>query len=310
MKPNLNLRPPASQRGVATLMIALVLLLAATFITVYSARVGLNEQRMAANDSRAKESFQNAEGGLEYAKSWLLANRDSFSGWSWTDCADGDTDLPCGYAGVNQYTSVWSYVSMPSSLITELNWTVSSGPYVYTQSPGAEWQPLVMAARGNSLDTTGEAVVKQGMSKFTIVNQGPVPPVMAPIVDIDGAMTILANPNPTNCGVPNPLSIWTAKDFASLITTNAFATCAQGDFRGNNNIQCIGPGILDELNVTAWDPPCSCVDDYSSKDASTFFKDSDVVDNDPDFPYDPILGIGTPEDLFAYVFSRGSVELK
>ncbi|WP_440940882.1 pilus assembly PilX family protein, partial [Immundisolibacter sp.] len=52
---------PAYQRGVATLVVAMVLLIAATFLTFFAARIGIQEQRMAGNDARQKEAFETAE---------------------------------------------------------------------------------------------------------------------------------------------------------------------------------------------------------------------------------------------------------
>lgn len=53
------------QKGVAALLIAVVLLLMSTLVVLYAGRVGLMDQRMSGNDSRAKEAFGNAEAGRE-----------------------------------------------------------------------------------------------------------------------------------------------------------------------------------------------------------------------------------------------------
>ena len=70
---------PSRQRGVSTLVVAIVLLIAATFLTFFAAKVGMQEQRMSANDYRHKEAFSTAEAGLDRAKAYLAANRQDFA---------------------------------------------------------------------------------------------------------------------------------------------------------------------------------------------------------------------------------------
>ena len=56
-----------SQRGMATLTTALMLLIAITLMTFSSARVGIVEQQIAANDYRAKQALHAAQAGLDRA---------------------------------------------------------------------------------------------------------------------------------------------------------------------------------------------------------------------------------------------------
>ena len=53
------------QNGAATLLVAVVLLIAITLATFFAARVNIEEQRISANDYRAKEAFNAADAGLE-----------------------------------------------------------------------------------------------------------------------------------------------------------------------------------------------------------------------------------------------------
>ncbi|MDO9371045.1 MAG: pilus assembly PilX N-terminal domain-containing protein, partial [Gammaproteobacteria bacterium] len=55
------------ERGVATLITSLALLLAITLLTFAAARVGIMEQRISANDYRAKQGFEAAQAGIEFA---------------------------------------------------------------------------------------------------------------------------------------------------------------------------------------------------------------------------------------------------
>ncbi len=61
------------QRGALTLMLGLLLLMGSTILTLGSVRVGIMEQRIANNESRAKEAQQAAQAGLDYALAVLSA---------------------------------------------------------------------------------------------------------------------------------------------------------------------------------------------------------------------------------------------
>lgn len=63
------------QRGAATLIVAIVLLLALTLATFSAARIGISEQRSVANEIRAKQAFWVAQGGVEQGIAFLNANK-------------------------------------------------------------------------------------------------------------------------------------------------------------------------------------------------------------------------------------------
>ena len=56
----------SQQRGMATLAVALVLLFAATILSFTVAKTGMMEQRISANEVRAREAAFAAEAALEY----------------------------------------------------------------------------------------------------------------------------------------------------------------------------------------------------------------------------------------------------
>lgn len=70
------------QRGVATLIIILILLFAITGITLYAAQSGIMEQKVAANDYRAKQLQEAADAGLDYAVSWLTSYQPIWTTYS------------------------------------------------------------------------------------------------------------------------------------------------------------------------------------------------------------------------------------
>lgn len=62
---------PSRQRGVATLLVALVIMVALTLLVFFSARTALQEERMAANEVRMKQTASAAQAGVESAISYL-----------------------------------------------------------------------------------------------------------------------------------------------------------------------------------------------------------------------------------------------
>ncbi len=119
------------QRGAATLVVAIILLLGMTMTTFFGARVGVTEQRIAANDVRAKQAMAVAEAlvenGIAYLENnkafinpandpwtwtWTAANpwngtywlHSDHGGVQWTNCT-GSTALPCGDGTVSKFTN-------------------------------------------------------------------------------------------------------------------------------------------------------------------------------------------------------------
>jgi len=64
-------RAPSAQRGVATIFITIVLLLAIGLIALYTNRSAVMEQRLSANEIRAKQAFAAANAGLDYALAYM-----------------------------------------------------------------------------------------------------------------------------------------------------------------------------------------------------------------------------------------------
>lgn len=141
----------SKQRGMATLLVALVLLFAITLMTFSSAKIGVTEQRTAANDVRAKEAVAIAEAAIDNAIVYLSANKSfidnasSTSGWlytlapKWEVCASGDSVLPCGDGTTNIYPTKiagnWlAYRNVPN--MTPMSSTYNAGVHFITRNLG------------------------------------------------------------------------------------------------------------------------------------------------------------------------------
>lgn len=73
MRTTLSRRPRAAsaQRGAATIFITIVLVLAIWLIALYTNRSAVMEQRLSANEIRAKQAFAAANAGLDYSLAYM-----------------------------------------------------------------------------------------------------------------------------------------------------------------------------------------------------------------------------------------------
>ena len=70
---------PRLQRGAITMFSAVLILILLTEVILYSAQVGVFEQRKSANDVRQKQAFHAAEAGMQHAKEFFLVHAASLS---------------------------------------------------------------------------------------------------------------------------------------------------------------------------------------------------------------------------------------
>lgn len=92
-------RAAGTQRGAATLVVTVMLLFSLSLMTLYAARVGVVEQRLAANDEQARAAFAAAQAGLERTLNGLAAlDRASleYDADGWTALDAGAATLPNG----------------------------------------------------------------------------------------------------------------------------------------------------------------------------------------------------------------------
>lgn len=132
------------QTGAATLIVAIVLLLAVTIAAFSAARIGVGEQRTSVNQMRANTAFEVAQAGVEYGVSYLGANNPEITsappaapgGWvntgpqaRWIACTAADTVLPCGDGSNNIYRDGTANTPLPGNWLW---YTVPAGSLIQT----------------------------------------------------------------------------------------------------------------------------------------------------------------------------------
>jgi len=321
------------QKGAATLLVTVVLLFVTSLITIYAARIGILEQRTAANETRAQEAFSEAESALD--QTFMFWNQyQSTSSGNWLSC-DGITTFPCVTLG-----STWDVYDTD----TATSGAQSFASYIVSDNTvngyiAQNGSSVRVVGNGLSADSTATATVSQQLGSFTIVSIGSVPPIMAPMVPPSGNITIISNPshdvscvydgspnvgaarlvpcfthsdasvrNAVNCpsaSSSQKVSIWSEQN---LDPAGNAQICENGDFVDNSGTVCEWPNVADEFgNTPTWNQ-CSCrigknlmdehVTEDDDNDASQY--KTGIVDNDGGFP----------TSVFEYIFGRSDDDLK
>lgn len=80
------------QRGAATLLVVMMLLIGMALLTLTTSRTGMVEQKITGNDIRAKDVQEAAEAGLEYGIAWAGKNKVPWTGGK----SGNDAQVSCG----------------------------------------------------------------------------------------------------------------------------------------------------------------------------------------------------------------------
>lgn len=165
--------------------------------------------------------------------------------------------------GVLSEDKSWDGAALVETLDGESTFT-ASGARADIVRASTTMTLISLASTGMSADGLASVTVnEQALSYSILANPPDVPLIVAGGLDVSGNFEVVANPNGGGTGVP--LSIWT--DAPVDMDAGSGTTCGQQEFS---------------------DGTCSS-SPYSEKG----FKDSDIVDSDPDFP----------DDLMEYLFN-------
>ncbi|KEA64528.1 hypothetical protein ADIMK_0981 [Marinobacterium lacunae] len=181
-----------SQRGAATLIVAVVLLALLTITVLTVSRVTTLELKTGANTNRAKEAFHVAQGGLDYGAMKYVED-----GSAWTPSGTTSVAIPSG-----------------SETDAQVSIVVSGGFATITSV-------------GESPDQTGSATIEEKYGIVPLLATGELPPLMANgNAAIKGTFSIVTNPNGGGDGVP--VSVWA--ESAQTQGTGAWETCNLDEF--------------------------------------------------------------------------------
>lgn len=244
----LNLqRSLKKQKGAAVLLVSIVLLVGVTLVTIFAARVGVMDQRIAGNEYRHKEAKAAADAALDQAASFIANNTNLYEGtvggtYPWVACTgvlatkfpcqNGATTYDLAYDGdLTTTTSIESLQDGTKAI--ELNSGISADSYLTYTNSSSVGNILNAIGKGSSLDGTGDAYAQVSYTQITLLTPGKVPPIMTPMIKLSGSFTIVADPNGGGEGVP--ISAW----ISTIDTTGgagSWQTCQLGSYRDGADI--------------------------------------------------------------------------
>jgi Tfp pilus assembly protein PilX len=273
-----------AQQGAAVLLVSIVLLLGVTLITIFAARVGVIDQRIAANEYRHVESQTAANAALDQAAAFLEENTDLYDANAsdgWVDCTDAGfiNDFPCKIIGTtitDTYTNAYdgNYPLTPTT-IDPISQTVDlanveSNSYFAYKTGGI----LTAIGTGKSADGSGEAIAQISYGKSSVLAVEKLPPVLAPVVNLSGSFMIIADPQASlkdgaDCTLGeqsfdfpvsrNDISVWTTTSDGA--NTGSWSTCLRENFVNASDEQCVD--VYDDTDShTTW-KSCTCNSELS-----------------------------------------------
>lgn len=286
--------PPSAQRGVSTLLVAMIFLAILTIVALFGAKVGLSEQRTSGNEYRYKMAFQVAEAGLGQSIEYIKGNTKNLvsktdTGWlfdgdpHWEPCTvafSGALD-PCkqlpAYVAAGSYRyvgpaagdhsgklplkaiagttdSVGDFKSSFESYATLCLLDVTTAAPTCSLSPSKEGTYYVTIVSAGHLDNESANATVK-QSFGTFRLFGRAPD--APLIAA-GTVTALGNsqiiPNPNAAGFGIPVSVWTPKP--ATIDQASFATCHLSSWLANYGTPA--PSGTDIVNGVC--ASCTCND--------------------------------------------------
>ena len=258
-------------RGMVTLLSAIVILVLISIMVIFAAKVGVFDQRMAANEARYKEAFATAEAGLDFAVQ-RFDNQFRATG-AFTSIDDMPAIIAASGVNVATHPDGSAAAAFPSFTVAITGTASSFG--------GMGLPVYEFISTGTGADGTGTATIRRQLSMGQILGGGApdVPVIVDGIIAPGGNVSIVANPNGGGPGVP--VAIWTSTPGGSRSLNGSSATCHR-EFYVGNNPQCSNPSGKSELlsqgdgsTISIYDPAFP-----------------DILPNDPNFP----------SDLFQYLF--------
>ncbi|MDG4868260.1 PilX N-terminal domain-containing pilus assembly protein [Guyparkeria sp. 1SP6A2] len=201
----LRLRLGNTQRGMATVFVAIILLIAATLIAFFTARSGMVEQQITANEIRSKQALAAAEAGIQDAL-WTLQE----NGISGTDITPA-TNNHGGFGGGGEPTYRVRFCDPTNPGIDEDTCPATPNDQVQCTAAAAGVQQAIAASCGWSDDRAARHLVTNMMRNAPSLPGTPTNPVTT-----KGSVNVTGNVSVANYF--NNLTIWTGE---TLNTTSA-----------------------------------------------------------------------------------------
>lgn len=199
---------PTKQRGAATLLVAVVLLIAVVGISFLMSDVIVREEQFVANEYRSKQAFHAAQGGLDYAIAYMSVGADQDD--------DGAPDtLASAAIGVGSYQ-----VSL-----TDL-------------SSSADGAIIEAHATGYSDDGSVVRNLYQAFGELPVLGNPPSVPVVA-----KGSFYATGNLSVTNNS--ENITVWTGREITNWGSSNTYINIDGTPDQLSTTANTEGPDVID-----------------------------------------------------------------
>ncbi|MEN8168658.1 MAG: PilX N-terminal domain-containing pilus assembly protein [Pseudomonadota bacterium] len=223
---NMNSAKFHSQRGVASLLISLVVLVTITFVTLYTSRTVLMEQKISTNDYRGRMAFEAAETGIEAA---IAATAE---GWTRTADNDGD-DIP------DLVTSSVFDADKDGTVANNVDtFVLTNGSSVTVTLTDASTNDLVqtnITAVGSSDDNAAQRTIFQTLVIVPPIPNVPDTPLLTRGGVVIGGSATVTNPEGNS-------TIWSGGDVN--VGSNAATSTQIADPTDANYPDCLGGSVI------------------------------------------------------------------
>jgi hypothetical protein len=264
----------------------------ASLMTIYANRSGILDIRTSADRVRYAEALAAAEQAVETGIVWMRDNEAAINDPStWAGTCTTSVTPPCGDNNTNRYGGTYKYLTQTVTT----GGTTSTFYIVALASTGVNTVNYDIIAQGASIDGQSQAVVKQGMYFYSLINPGagpiPAPFTAAGNIGFGGTFSIVTNANGGGVGPQSgvPVSIWTPKNSDMEGNANA-KSCYMGEFIANGSTGC----------------PNDAASQLCSNNVGV--KCEDELDNASPFPLD-LFGyvFGTPWNQYQSIKSQANI---
>lgn len=216
------------QRGVATLIMSLILLTTLTFVIFYTARGVVMEQKIATNDFRGRMAFEAAEKGIESAMA-AIANE-----WTINATVDADGNIVTTLVTDNVVFDVDDDGTVANNSNSD---TLANGSTVTVTINGTiseEQTRYDLTSVGVSDDATATQTINQTFVILPPIPNTPDAPLLSRSAIVIGGSATVTNPEGHS-------TIWSGGDVN--VGSNAATSTAIADPTDSNYPDCLGGSV-------------------------------------------------------------------
>lgn len=182
---------PQRQQGVASLLISLVLLVTITFVTLYTSRSVMMEQKISTNEFRGRMAFEAAEKGLEAAIGAIA------QGWTLDSSLDVDGNIVTVIRDTATYDVIFDTNNDGASTGNTNSATLVNGSSVSVTLGGTLSEDTVrynVSATGISDDNSARRIIQQVFVMAPPVPNTPDAPLLSRSSIVIGGSATISNP--------------------------------------------------------------------------------------------------------------------